>query len=72
MNCIGGGGVWCSASFNYWLTGVADYAYLATTQAASVESGIATTVAAMSSGTNDRGSCCNSKIEFTKQTGYVG
>lgn len=26
----------------------------------------------MSAGANDRGTCCNSKIEFTKLTGFVG
>lgn len=26
----------------------------------------------MSTGANDRGTCCNSKIEFTKLTGFVG
>lgn len=72
MHCIGGGGVWCSATFNYWLTSTNNYAYKATTAAGAVDAGIATEVAAMSAGANDRGTCCNSKIEFTKMTGYVG
>lgn len=46
MHCIGGGGVWCSATFNYWLSGTNDYAYLATTATTSVDAtaGIATEV----------------------------
>lgn len=32
----------------------------------------ATDAATIYKGTFDRGSCCNSKIEFTKLTGFVG
>lgn len=72
MNCIGGGGVWCSNTFNYWLTGDANYTYLATTALTAVDTGIADSVAKMTAGTADRGTCCNSNIKFTEFIGYVG
>jgi hypothetical protein len=70
MNCIGGGYVWCSRTYNFAISTVFAYNAATTTWTAginTVSSSQATTWTNVTA--TDQGSCCDTAANFIKASG---
>lgn len=70
MNCIGGGGVWCSRTYNFAIANVYTYQAANLLWAAGINAASGTQAASWTATTaTDQGSCCDTKANFVT---YIG
>jgi hypothetical protein len=73
MNCIGGGAVWCSRTYNFAIATVYTYQAANLLWAGGLNAKSSTQANSWTNTTaTDQGSCCDTKANFVKYIGTTG